>query len=899
MRPVSLKIKGINSFCEEQSVDFEKLTKDGVFGIVGDTGSGKSTVLDAMTIALYGELSRDTNEFINKECNTASVVFDFYVDESGKEVFYRAERSFKRTGTKECTAVAARLSRGKENVKVIADKIREMNKAVEKIIGLSFGDFTRTVVLPQGKFSEFLNLRGAERRSMLERIFDLGKYGSLLAQNIKNKRIETSGALNSINSKIEVYGDINKDVYRQKEETLNICREQLENIVKQLDIIKKIKEEAENTFLIMSRIKQCEDDLKEIEAGRKSIDEFAEKIGMNFPNQEKLTEAMGYFKQAVKLTEEIEKNKSEHKKIIEKISAEKNEYIRLNKRKDDISRRKIQAEEAVDKAEKLRQILAEERNKNINELIKGEDRLRETMEAVHTAKDNYNSSLKLYQEANQLTEQIKKETEKIDSLSVELKHAESNKKQNNEAIEKTESTKEYIREKNIAAILAKKLEAGGKCPVCGSVEHPEPAESIENELLDSLEKELVLLKAKGEETDRKISKIKADINASKKIISVKNTEKEEKVRKTGGISLNKLREVYDKAVEEYNKEKILSEERKKAREKEKRYEEAEQGEKIARSEAEKIYEEEKKCDKAIMEKLSQIKIYEASAENIYNTNLKNTEDRDRITGGLSPYGLLEEAEKVLELVKNYSRRKNFAEDSLKKYKNELSGKTISENELNELRTIFKETEQRKEDKSNETAVMEKELERMKENIAAVEELRVKQREIQKKSDMLAELSKLTEGNRFVEYIAENQLKYIASDASARLKNISGGRYALELLDGEFIMRDDFCGGIRRKPATLSGGETFLTSFALSLALSSRIQMKNSASLKFFFLDEGFGTLDRNTIDIVMKSLEKLSSGGMSVGLITHVEEVKERLPVRLVVEPAVPGEHGSRVSIRG
>ena len=98
MRPVSLKIKGINSFCEEQSVDFEKLTKDGVFGIVGDTGSGKSTVLDAMTIALYGELSRDTNEFINKECNTASVVFDFYVDESGKEVFYRAERSFKRTG---------------------------------------------------------------------------------------------------------------------------------------------------------------------------------------------------------------------------------------------------------------------------------------------------------------------------------------------------------------------------------------------------------------------------------------------------------------------------------------------------------------------------------------------------------------------------------------------------------------------------------------------------------------------------------------------------------------------------------------------------------------------------------------------------------------------------------
>ena len=165
--------------------------------------------------------------------------------------------------------------------------------------------------------------------------------------------------------------------------------------------------------------------------------------------------------------------------------------------------------------------------------------------------------------------------------------------------------------------------------------------------------------------------------------------------------------------------------------------------------------------------------------------------------------------------------------------------------------------------------------------------------------MLTDLSKLTEGNRFVEYMAENQLEYIAEDASVRLKNISGGRYALELFDGEFIIRDDFCGGIRRKPSTLSGGETFLTSFSLALALSSRIQMKNSASLNFFFLDEGFGTLDKNTIDVVMKYLERLSGGGMSVGIITHVEEVKERLPVRLVVEAAVPGEHGSRVSIRG
>lgn len=469
----------------------------------------------------------------------------------------------------------------------------------------------------------------------------------------------------------------------------------------------------------------------------------------------------------------------------------------------------------------------------------------------------------------------------------------------NEEIEKAEKAGEYIRERNMAAILAEKLESGKKCPVCGSTEHPEIAKSIEKELMDSCEKELMVLKKKTEEADREINKIKSEISASAKLISVKNADRDLKIKETGGISLKELRDAYDKAVSEYTKEEKLSEERKKASEKERKYAEAEKNERLARATLDKVYEEEKKNDKEIFEIISQIKVSEKEVENIQSIYLKNIEEIKRLTGGMSPHGLLEEAEKVLELAKTYSRRKNLAEDNMKKYNDELSGRYTNESELIELRRILKETELRKDEKSNETAVREKELEQIKENIATVKELRKTQKEVQKKSDMLTELSKLTEGNRFVEYMAENQLEYIAEDASVRLKNISGGRYALELFDGEFIIRDDFCGGIRRKPSTLSGGETFLTSFSLALALSSRIQMKNSASLNFFFLDEGFGTLDKNTIDVVMKYLERLSGGGMSVGIITHVEEVKERLPVRLVVEAAVPGEHGSRVSIRG
>lgn len=899
MRPISLKIKGINSFCDEQTINFEKLTKDGVFGIVGDTGSGKSTVLDAMTIALYGNLSRDTNEFINKECDTAFVMLDFCVSEGENEIFYKAERAFKRTGSKECTAVTARLSKGKENPQIIADKTKEMNKAVEKIIGLSFGDFTRTVVLPQGKFSEFLNLRGAERRSMLERIFDLEKYGSLLAQKLKSEKAEVNGQINSVNSKIEVYGDISEEIYIQKEKELKFSREELEKISEELASVKKKAEETENIFSIINKIKECESELKEIENGKKSIDDFAEKIGMDFPDGEKLSEAVSSFKRAVEITEENEKTKLEQKKIYDRLNNEKKLNETLESRKKDISVGKTKAAEEVERAVKIKELLANERREDIDELIKGGDRLKEKIEAVHAAKDNFNNSRKLYMEINAVTEQIEAENKKVQNLNDSLQNAESKRTRLNEEIEKAEKAGEYIRERNMAAILAEKLESGKKCPVCGSTEHPETAKSIEKELMDSCEKELTDLKKKTEAADREINKIKSEISASVKLISVKNADRDLKIKETGGISLKELRDAYDKAVSEYTKEEKLSEERKKASEKERKYAEAEKNERLARATLDKVYEEEKKNDKEIFEIISQIKVSEKEVENIQSIYLKNIEEIKRLTGGMSPHGLLEEAEKVLELAKTYSRRKNLAEDNMKKYNDELSGRYTNESELIELRRILKETELRKDEKSNEAAVREKELEQIKENIATVKELRKTQKEVQKKSDMLTELSKLTEGNRFVEYMAENQLEYIAEDASVRLKNISGGRYALELFDGEFIIRDDFCGGIRRKPSTLSGGETFLTSFSIALALSSRIQMKNSASLNFFFLDEGFGTLDKNTIDVVMKSLERLSGGGMSVGIITHVEEVKERLPVRLVVEAAVPGEHGSRVSIRG
>ena len=140
------------------------------------------------------------------------------------------------------------------------------------------------------------------------------------------------------------------------------------------------------------------------------------------------------------------------------------------------------------------------------------------------------------------------------------------------------------------------------------------------------------------------------------------------------------------------------------------------------------------------------------------------------------------------------------------------------------------------------------------------------------------------------------MRYIAAEASVILSSISNGSYELEINDkAEFIIRDNKNGGVPRPCDTLSGGETFIASLSLALALSSAIQLNGTAPLELFFLDEGFGNLDDELLDVVMTSLERLRSTRRSIGIITHVEAIQARVPVKLVVTPSDLSQGGSTI----
>ncbi|MEW5763155.1 MAG: SbcC/MukB-like Walker B domain-containing protein, partial [Bacillota bacterium] len=188
----------------------------------------------------------------------------------------------------------------------------------------------------------------------------------------------------------------------------------------------------------------------------------------------------------------------------------------------------------------------------------------------------------------------------------------------------------------------------------------------------------------------------------------------------------------------------------------------------------------------------------------------------------------------------------------------------------------------------------RELEARQERWQALEQERLR---LSRRRELLEELGRLLRGRALVEFVALHRLENLAQLASERLGRLTGYRYALEL-DGQggFVLRDDHNGGRRRPVFTLSGGETFLASLALALALSDQIQRRGRAPLEFFFLDEGFGSLDEECLATVMDTLERLPLEQVTIGLITHVPQVYHRLPRRLVVEAASAGR-GSRVRL--
>ncbi|KJD54085.1 nuclease SbcCD subunit C, partial [Bacillus amyloliquefaciens] len=237
MKPISLSIKGLHSFRQEQVIDFERLCDAGVFGIFGPTGSGKSSILDAMTLALYGKVERaanNTHGILNHAEDELAVSFTFKL-QTGHETAYKVERVFKRTDAVKVKTSICRFIEMKEEQIVLADKANEVNRKIEELLGLTIDDFTRAVVLPQGKFAEFLSLKGAERRQMLQRLFNLEQYGDRLVKKLKKQAQTAQARKNEMLAEQAGLGDAGEEALKQAEQHLEEAESLLQSKKRERD----------------------------------------------------------------------------------------------------------------------------------------------------------------------------------------------------------------------------------------------------------------------------------------------------------------------------------------------------------------------------------------------------------------------------------------------------------------------------------------------------------------------------------------------------------------------------------------------------------------------------------------------------------------------------------------
>ncbi|MFA6708639.1 MAG: SMC family ATPase [Fusobacterium sp.] len=1008
MRPIKLEIEGLQSFKEKQTIDFEKLTEFGLFGIFGKTGSGKSTILDGMILALFDEIPRNKidgnkSSLLNSINDSSKKMEVYYSFALGKDI-YEIKRSYKRGISKGQEIIKPKDAILIKNGNILANKKTEVKNILNEDFGLDVDDFSRTVVLPQGKFNEFLKLRGKEKIEMLEKIFALEKYGEKLEKKIFSEKNYWNKENEKYRNQIIGKGEINPEEIKELKNLLEEKKENLLNKEQEKKEFDRIYEEEKILRELLDKNIQLTISKDNLLKNKNIIDEYKMKIEKNDLGRELKSQMEELALLKERLEERTkEKNELEKSKIKEDINIEnlKETKKKLLEEKEKYVEEKNSINFSIEELRKVNKLYEEKTSllikKNQQDIIKEniiikEEEIKEnTINSKKTKKEleNTRGDIKLVGEIERNLLKKMEETlkEKIEYIN-EAKNKKNEKEIKEELLKKlTEERKTIVKEKEIyltkikdknkklkesfAYRLYEELKEGEPCPVCGSIHHKKM--EISNEKPNGLELEIEnLLKEKDDKIAEdsklleKINNLENELNSFKIKFEKLNIEEEEKEIEKQKIILeeekiniekkeNKLKELNIKIIQKESEQISLSKDEKRLTGelndlkgdnlklikelKEKDIEILEKYGEISENTIEVLKEKkiylEKNQDKTLKLQSKIEKLIEQISDNYDATQLnalklekikgfiiknktelkiinddihiKSTKFQGKLASSIfnNQYEVeksILDDEKYVQIkseVNNYEKDMQRILTLLDENTKLINGRSQSLEKWEELKIKNKELKEISEMLKIEISTLEKEIKDKKILLDELKEIMKLKKNAEKKYEVAEELGKKLKGRAFVEFLSVKKLKSIVSQASNRLKRITNGRYQL-LSDDEcdFYVIDYFNEGSKRRCSTLSGGETFIVSLCLALALSNQMQLKGKIQLEFFFLDEGFGTLDEKLLDKVIESLENINNEEkLKVGIITHLEELKIKIIRSLEVIPAVPGIKGSCVKI--
>jgi exonuclease SbcC len=799
VRPLRLEIEGFASFRAKVALDFSSLD---LFAITGPTGAGKSSLIDALVFALYGQVPRvgdDYKQLISHGAERLNVLFEFAVGADA----YRVVRTARRSGPSQQRL--ERLAGGESEA--IADRAREIKARVEEILGLDYEGFTRAVVLPQGQFDAFLKGEPKERRKILVALLGLGVYDDML--KLANQK--GTAARQEAGFLAETLA---RDFADATEETLERRKAELAEA--------------------------------EAEAARSEASLVA------------LGEGLA---------------------LARKVRSARRDAATIAKDAEAEARRRRDAEELLARADDTRRGIAADRQRVEGRLASlgfdparhtaltgarplGEQvvKLRQTRERLERSRGEAERALQAARQAFALAERSVPAAEAAQAA------AEA-------SLTAARDERDDVHRRHAASALRRALKPGEPCPVCGGMVGVLPRDKAP--ALDAVETRVV----GAEEASRAAA---AAVEAARVELERRRSEVERRTTEFARIEEGSAETAAEASRAEaglgaagFGTADLEDPARLVAR----------IGEELGQLDAARETRDALESERSGLEQRRaglEARVAAATAE------------RDGARGRLEALEA-RRAEAAALLDEAGSALRSLAE---KQGWNGLGAPAEGRDEVDVLETCRAAGQRAATELAARVATLRQQAEQLAAKIVRAGELRERREVQEKRAGLLKVLADHLKANELVAWIQEEALQGLAGDASSHLERLSQGRYALRLGSGgaeggaraeqDFSVVDRWNADGVRSVRTLSGGETFLASLALALALAESLARLSAGgraaeALESLFLDEGFGTLDGETLDVVVSALDALHGGERMVGIVTHVRELAERLPARVEV----------------
>ena len=929
MRPNKLVLSAFGPYASKVELDLSKLGENGVYLITGDTGAGKTTIFDAITFALFGKPSGDIrdvktlrSEYANEEIETY-VELDFIYHDEEYHIYRRPEYTY--THVQKNGEVKQR-SKATDAYLILPNgdrivKPTEVTKQVEQLLGMKRDQFRQIAMIAQGSFLEILNADTKERGRLFEKVFMTSKY-SVLMDRLNQMAKESSIALNDAKLRLQqIISDIRvpeilQEQYEQTLETFAMndiqpvydlldkiiigAKEGIENLQKQKEQVQKQlqksrKEETEKTKQLQDLL-SLEKLLKEKPVKEEKANRYTERLK---------TDGEKYHIQIDALKKEqaqIEHELPEYAgltKLTAKLAEIKKQGSSVLKDLETKTSLKKQLDEDITLKQKEAQILTDS-ELSLNKLFIKEEEIEKKISAFYHAsmiQSNYQNAVDNLKEKTQF---LQESTDRKAMLQKQYDDAQLS----------------YFA--NQAGLLASRLIKGEPCPVCGSIEHPRPA-SYSDQLVTQEEINQYKKKADQVEKEYQVAS-KACVDANLKMSTLQNElELVLKSVTEQTIPLRSVKTFIDEHTVQLKKEqKEISTRIKQLQQRSKRYQELlkmipKLQQKLTALAEEVSQSEITQAKLSVEHEQIQKQVQETTAKLKYSSE---TEAKNRVA--ILAKQILEYQQQIDQL----TNESKLAMDELvyvsaqidmlkEKVESSIDEIPLQKNQLGLLQAEIENLQVQQEEilKSiHDTQMYESDAQDTKKKIKS--ESDAYQTKLSRYSS-LRELADVAMGNgrsskekiTLQEYVQIAYLDRMIHKANERYLSMSNQQYQLvrsagtkdkrshEALDLDVI---DFSNGSIRPVSSLSGGESFIASLALALGMSDEIQSQaGGIQIDTMFIDEGFGTLDQDSLNNAIQTLMKLSGENRLVGIISHVKELKERIHKGIIVTKDLHGNHGS------